>query len=348
MCGYVYSLKQGCFSPVDLYESTLKMADVGCSQTWEELKLTWETRKEVPSQWMWRGAAVAHGTSAYFDSYVHSHEVFAYNSEKDEWSKLPNCPQRNFGLAVINNHLTAVGGTSQSGGCTDHLISFNESTDKWEKIFPPMPTKRLLPTVISTQKYLITAGGEQGENNFSTVELMDMNTLEWYTAARLPEPVDNMSATICGGRLYLLGGLDNNGRPTHAVFTCTIDSLVSSCHPSSQTPSHTSETSVWKRVTDVPLRGSTCTTLNGRVLAIGGYDSDGAVSAAVHMYDAKSDKWHLMGHMPTARSNCLVVALHNRIITVGGNTAFVAVEVSTGRLCSIVELGGEGVQFPIS
>ena len=214
----------------------------------------------------------------------------------------------------------------------DRLISFNGS--EWVKIFPPMPTQQVRHAVISTQKYLIAAGGVKWGETLSTVEVMDMNTLEWYTAASLPEPVYDMSATVCGGHLYFLGGRDKYYKPAHAVFTCTLESLICSCHPPSQTPPHTSEASVWQHVADVPVRESTCTTLNGRVLAVGGRDSDNNLSAAVHMYDAESDSWPLVGHMLTARCHCLVVALHNRIIAVGGFT-------QDGD-CSIVECGGEG------
>ena len=73
------------------------------------------------------------------------------------------------------------------------------------------------------------------------------------------------------------------------------------------------------------------TTLNGRVLAVGGEDSIG-YKAAVYMYNPKSDLWLLVGHMSTARSQCLIVAPHNRIIAVGGFT-------QDGK-CSTVECGG--------
>jgi len=246
-----------------------------------------------------------------------------------------------FGLAVINNILTAVGGEI-GGQYTNCLSSF--SGGRWMTVFPPMPTKRGKPAVISAQNYLIAVGGTVVEGCLSTVEVIDMNTLEWYTAASLPEPVSSMSATVCGGRLYLLGGYDKYGNETHAVFTCTLDSLIRSCHLPSQTPPHTSDASVWQRVADVPVVLSTCTTLNGRVLTIGGEDTKG-YTAAVHIYNPKSDLWLLIGCMHSARSQCLVVALHNRIITVGGNTGFVAAAVSTVQICSIVELGGEGDKF---
>ena len=294
------------------------------AEVWDvqQLKLTWETRRNAPCG-MRRGAAVAHGSVGYFNSY-YSHDVFAYDSEKDDWSELPECPQRYFGLAVINNLLTAVGGFQSglfSGNYTNHLASFNGSN--WVSVFPPMPTKRIGLTVISAQNYLIAAGGEgEGYTALSTVEVMNIATREWYTAASLPEPVKHMSATVCGGHLYLLGGStlgwDKNINSTHAVFTCTLDSLLHSCHPPSQTPPHTNEAGVWQRIADVPMEYSTCTTLNGRVLAVGGRDSHGTRTADVYMYNADSDSWPLVGHMPTARSECLVAGLRDCIIAVGG------------------------------
>ena len=311
------------------------------AEVWDvqQLKLTWETRRNAPCE-MLRGAAVAHGSVGYFSSY-RSHDVFAYDSEKDDWSKLPECPQRNFGLAVINNLLTAVGGLSSGPfSHTNRLVSFNGS--KWVTIFPPMPTKRYLPAVISAQNYLIAAGGG-GVGRWgvaealSTVEVMNIATRVWYTAASLPEPVYHILATVCGGRLYLLGCEDKKHRPTCAVFTCTLDSLLHSCHPPSQTPPHTNEAGVWQRIADVPMEWSTCTTLNGRVLAVGGWDSHYTRTADVYMYNANS--WIIVGHMSTARDLCLVVGLRDCIIAVGGwdshNTKTSSVEVGYLQLSGV-------------
>ena len=308
------------------------------AEVWDvqQLKLTWETRRDAPC-WMERGAAVAHGSVGYFSS-ADSHNVFAYDSEKDDWSKLPECPQRNFGLAVINNLLTAVGGLSSGPfSYTNRLVSFNGS--KWVTIFPPMPTKRYWLAVISAQNYLIAAGQGIAEA-LSTVEVMNSATREWYTAASLPEPIYRMSATVCGGRLYLLGGVDKNYTPTRAVFTCTLDSLLQSCHPPSQTPPHTNEAGVWQRIADVPMERSTCTTLNGRVLAVGGQDSHGTRTADVYMYNADSDSWPLVGHMSTARFRCLVVGLRDCIIAVGGcfSSSFEVGYLQLSGVCMVTSL----------
>jgi len=288
------------------------MSEVGGGQPWEQLKLTWETRRNAPCE-MTRGAAIADGSLAYFRTGI-SDDVFVYNSKNDDWSKLPKCPQNNFGLAAMNNLITAVGGVVD-GQCTNCLSSFRGG--EWVTVFPPMPTKRRSPAVIGAQNYLIAVGGYGVRGVTSTVEVMNMNTLEWYTAASLPEPVSSMSATVCGGHLYLLGGRNKSYKLSHVVFTCILDSLVCQ-HPPSQTPPHTSEASVWQRVADVPVTRCTCTTLNGRVIAVGGKDSHDSPTPAVHMYNPESDLWLPLGNMTTARHGCLVVGLRGCIIAVGG------------------------------
>ena len=42
---------------------------------------------------------------------------------------------------------------------------------KWVEHFPPMPTKRFRTAVVSTEKYLVLAGGSR----LDTVEVMDVN-----------------------------------------------------------------------------------------------------------------------------------------------------------------------------
>jgi len=151
------------------------MLEVDSDQPWEQLQnLTWETCGDAPCE-MVGGAAVAHGSFAYFSSWKSSN-VFTYNPVTSNWNKLLGCPQSDFGLAVINNLPTAVGGKSGEQS-TDHLSSF--IGDKWKTVFPPMPTKRHYLAVISARNYLIAAGGMGVKGILSTVEVMDMNTQEW-------------------------------------------------------------------------------------------------------------------------------------------------------------------------
>ena len=315
------------------------MTEASGVQQCEQLKLIWKTRRNSPCERtrMARGTAVAHGSVCYF-SLLNNSDVFAYNFEKDDWRKLPVCPYRDVGLAVVDDLLTAVGGLSDGVFPVEHtnyLFSFSGS--RWVTIFPPMPTKRGYTTVISAQDYLIAAGGlgEGDEPILSTVEVMNITARQWYTAASLPVHVYLMSATICRGCLYLLGGecdydrngVPTNGNPTCAVFTCSLDSLLHSCHPPSPTPPCTDEVGVWQCIADVPMTLSTCTTLNGRVLAVGGHDSHGTPTADIYMYNSDSNSWLHVGLMSTARNLCQVVGLRDCIIVVGSYESPSSVEV---------------------
>ena len=75
--------------------------------------------------------------------------------------------------------------------------------------FPAMPTKRILPVVVYSGKFLVVAGGYgKGDTTLATVEVMDSrsDTPQWLTASSLPHPLSDASATACGDRVYLVGG----------------------------------------------------------------------------------------------------------------------------------------------
>ena len=65
------------------------------------------------------GAALANGNIAYFSALenVYSFEL------PDKWTKLQQCPHKSFGLAVINEQLTAIGGMNESWNITNILLS---------------------------------------------------------------------------------------------------------------------------------------------------------------------------------------------------------------------------------
>ena len=73
-------------------------------------KLKWREGKKAPEK-MTRGAAVAHGNTAYFNP-DDSHKVYSYQimSGAEQWSSLPDNPYETFSLAVIDSLLTSVGG----------------------------------------------------------------------------------------------------------------------------------------------------------------------------------------------------------------------------------------------
>ena len=77
-------------------------------------------------------------------------------------------------------------------------------------------------------------------------------------------------------------------------------------------------TNLWRRLADVPVTKSTCTSLCGHLLAVGGEDSRYSPTEIIHMYDSMLNSWRVVSQMSVARSNCLVASLHGNRLMVGG------------------------------
>ena len=122
-------------------------------------KMRWREGKNAPEA-MSRGAAVVHGNTVYFRS-AETNKLYSYQSVlgDEEWCKLPDIPNRNCGLAVVDGLLTGVGGWN-SGFSTNTLLSLRVSERKqWSEIFPPMPTPRADSACMTAQNALVVAAG---------------------------------------------------------------------------------------------------------------------------------------------------------------------------------------------
>ena len=264
------------------------------------------------------GAAVALGNIAYCST---GYNVYSFELP-DKWTKLQQCPHNSFGLAVINEQLTAIGGMNESQNITNILLSFKDgqSGSEWEQFLPPMPTARVRPASVTTPTHLIVGGGILGTSlligdPLSTVEVMDIETLQWSTASGLPQVIPYPKMTLCDERLYLS---DNN----NTLFSCSMEELLQS----SKEPVSTDSSNggfMWTRLANIPVRyTSSLVTLGGRVLAITSKDCNGRLTGAIHCYNKTTNSWSIIGEMPTPRYDVLTVVLHtNKLVVVGGHIA---------------------------
>ena len=253
------------------------------------------------------------------------YSVFAYNSANNKWSELPRCPNRGFSLAIVSNLLTAIGGENPLVGVTNSLLSL--INDKWTEKFPPMPTKRWLTAAVCSGRSLVVAGGVgEGGKDLSTVEVMDTETPQWSTASSLPHPLYQASVTLSRDQVYMLGGKAQDGKLSKSVFTCSLAALLKSCQPQSlgerlKALSLSRGPEVWYQLADTPVIISRCASLHGRLLAVGGKDSDDKKTTAIHMYNTTTNSWEVISDITTPRSQCLVAVLpHNELMVVGGYT----------------------------
>ena len=273
-------------------------------------QMRWETLGRAPEQ-MRRGATAVDGNTVYVTP-GYTHRVWAYDLKEDRWTRLPDCPHRRVGLAIVNGLLTAVGGERNDGNATNTLVSLTESHSKWTEHFPPMPLKLDDPAVVCTGNHLVVVG-----ESWRSVHVMDTTSLMWFSGSRVPFPLWKTSLAVCGTELYMLS--------LRSVFSCSLPTLLQS---SSAVQPETSD--VWRSLAGVPVRDSTVTTLYGQLVAVGGRNVD-----TIHLYNRSVDSWHIIGHVPTARSNCLVATLQgDTLVVIGG----IIREGIIRRTCDVVEV----------
>ena len=280
------------------------------------IELRWKDGCRAPVEMYGEEAASAvNGSVAYFlprRSEKCTVRVLAYDAVKDDWYKLPKCHKCDFSLAVVNNLLTAIGGnTPKRGHTTNSLLSLTDHDKKWTKHFPEMPTKRSFPAVVCSGKYLVVAGGER-HKPLNNVEVLDTKApnLQWSTASSLPHPLSQATATLCGDKIYVVGGFDRDDATSRSVFACSMAILFQS-----------NGEKVWHSLAGVPATQSTYASLNGRLLAVGGKDSSKSRKSAIHAYNTTTNSWEVIDHMPTPCSQCRVAVLpQNKLMVVGGRT----------------------------
>ena len=177
--------------------------------------MRWETLGKGP-EWMMRGRAITVDGNTVYITQEYTPRVWAYDLKEDKWTRLPDCPQRDAGLAMVNGLLTAVGGRTDDGDATNTLVSLTDSSSKWTEHFPPMPVKLKYPAVVCTGNHLLVTGVVN-----KIVYVMDTTSLKWFSASILPVYVFNPTFLVCGTELYMLSY-------TGSVFSCSLPTLLQS------------------------------------------------------------------------------------------------------------------------
>ena len=283
--------------------------------------IRWQ-KQSIAAGKMRRGSAAVDSNIAYFNGYD-STIVHSYNSDTQEWHQLPDAPHTQSTLVVVHHILTTVGGQI-SGRATDSLLSLmgDERDKKWLPNLPAMPTKRYFTAVVCSGCSLIVTGGRDDSNRLTTVEVLDTDTQQWSIASSLTHPFYLATISICGERLYMLGGGDQTGCGTRSVLSCSIPELLQSCQTQplagklQTAPANTS--TIWRQhVADAPYYESCIATFYGQLVAVGGYE-DRKNTSVITIYNESTDSWETMGHMPTAQRMALVAVLNGKMMVVGG------------------------------
>ena len=131
-----------------------------------------------------------------------------YDTRSRKWGRLPPYyRQRYFAMTVINNKLVLVGGVGKQNRRSKLLSVWRNDSKKWTRPYPDMPTARSSSSAVNHDKWLIVSGGWSGDGTrLSTVEVMNIDTKQWYTGTSTPTPFTHMKTAIVGDLVVPHGG----------------------------------------------------------------------------------------------------------------------------------------------
>ena len=241
-----------------------------------------------------------------------SYRLDAYNLIINQWSSSPvTTPSCWFAMTVLDNKLITAGGITKNDDVVKNILVLNAG--QW-KDYSEMRTARCNATAVGYHSMLIVVGGvikvEGKLIRISTTELLDTTNGCWYTCNNLPSPHQQLKAAIMNDKLYLLGGADEDFKPSPQVFVACLDS-------------HLAHQLNWQSVPNTPLCYSAPVVLcNNILLAIGGRQPSDITSQTCEVYslNQSTGQWKHLTNIPAARSFPAVVSMDDRMIVIGGMT----------------------------
>ena len=115
------------------------------------------------------------------------------------------------------------------------------------------------------------------------------------------------SVAFCGDHIYIRGSYRQYGN-TYLVFRCSRLALIASTLQL--------QTNVWEEIACLPVQSSSLAAVSGRLLAIGGRDSQNKPTADIHQYNPTIDSWEVISQMSAASEYlCVAVLPGNKIMT---------------------------------
>ena len=244
-----------------------------------------------------------------FGGYNARHKVYdVYNSQGKKLSTYPNLPEGLQHPCVLqwNNALFCIGGNTDQKYCSlqpsDRVwhLDFKDKVLKWKKMVSMNEKRSRMGAAIDKEGLIVIAGGYNGHQHLSSVELYQMN--EWKVISPLNEERSEHALVSCDRCFYALGGTNRNG------FLFSVERLR-------DLDGH------WEDIQPMqtPRRELAAVNCNGIVYAIGGKTHSTMFSLkSVERYDSVSNSWSYVRAMKHKRYSPSACVMNGKIYVVGG------------------------------
>lgn len=237
----------------------------------------------------------------------HGNIVQAYDRDSQKWTLLPPYGARDFAMTKIDGQLVLVGGWMDS---IPKPGVWKTDINEWVHPYPEMPTARAFCTAFVYGKWLVVAGGIESYSfgsyeALSTVEIMNTDSKQWYTAPPTPKAWDSMKTVLVGDVCYFLGS------NMHSLY---LPSLIS--HINSE-KFLDEDKQIWKDMPGPSLTSSSPLSMNGSLFAVS--------MSSICIYQTDTNEWVKVGDLPTQQRRCTsIMSAEREIFVAGGNEVNIA------------------------
>ena len=317
-------------------------------------ELTWENCANLPSP-MYSASAVLHKENIYVmagqapQRETH-YDVFSYNININEWSKLPP-PGHYYGiLQILNEKLSVIGGRDNATNeFTNKVSTFNNNSNNWSSEFPNMIMPRCKPGVVTHEDHVIVLGGaiDNKMTCLDNIEALNLTQpFQWMKSnIKLPEPMWNISLTISHDQLYIVGYSTSGGKRSSTAYQLPVASIITS---TAQRPT-SGQSGDWNKLPYAPHYDTALLPHSYPPVIIGGGDIQDVLTSDVAILDITKNKWNRLASLSTARDCVAVVPIsHESILVIGGCTGGKGVAGAKAHSITSVEKGTISVSHTVA
>jgi N-acetylneuraminic acid mutarotase len=238
-----------------------------------------------------------------------------YNPITDTWTNQTSMPtpRVDFGIAVYQNKIYCIGGSTSNIGVTGINEVYDPATDTWETKSPmPTPRGQMTASTVDDKIYVIGGIVDPLNGRISDLnEVYDPATDTWTTKSSLPNAVSEYASAVVDDKIYLIGGYAGNGS-------------------SYLTQIYSPATDAWSNGSQIPSTpngyypggaGATTGVYAPKRIYVFGGSEEGLFGMSLNttlVYDPENDAWSYGARMIIARSSMGVAVVDDVLYTIGG------------------------------
>ena len=277
------------------------------------------------------------------------HQVYVYNTNTDQWGRLPPSGHYKGIPHIIGGRLAIIGGRlSATKKRTNKVSTFDEDSQTWSSYYPDLLSVRSKPGVVSHLEHVIVAGGGRptAEDDDTSVIQDDIEVLNWIensqwrkVSIKLPVPMYAFTPTISDDHLLIVGYSGADMRIHKGAYKIPVANITASIDQQ-----HNSDTPTkWTELTAADHWWTALVPSSSPPVVVGGENTTGTILTAdmdIKMYDNSSKSWKKIGSLSSARCAVAVAAIYNNaIVVIGGCTKGDTIANRQSSSLTVVELG---------